>query len=161
MRFMHKLSVATLLLAGSCAAPEVDLLDADRDLSEQRTRRMNLVVQEWAGSDWGEGTEMTVSALRPSIAQHCLALVAESPELSSCSGYIADTCSNASVCPAASSLCEALTLRELVHGRSDSDRLTTHWSAGISSVGTRTWMVRALPGCRWMRPRFSSSTTMR
>lgn len=107
--------VATLLLLGSCAAPEVDLLDEDREISERRTRRMNLVVQQWnaSTSSWAEPTELTVNALNSHVLTHCEGLVAQSSELASCFPIVGNSCSDDAVCPAALSLCAALTFREL------------------------------------------------
>lgn len=107
---MHKGACLVAVFLASCAMGPVSLLEDDKD-SDERIRRMNLVVVEATGPE-----ERSATVVEGYVAAHC-----EAQLDGSCPGTV-DTCQG-DVCDAQVRLCQALTFREI--GLSPDDVLLT------------------------------------
>lgn len=105
---------SAMLFVASCVGPDVTLLQhEDGEASEERLRRMNLIVEDWDGTAWSAGTERSTGAMDEYIHEHCTQQLSATPAFLSCGGAPSDDCARNYTCPAQLALCQALLAREL------------------------------------------------
>lgn len=114
--------MAVIPFLASCVGSNVSLLE-DGAESDERLRRMNLLVEPWNAGDstWKAPEEREISALQADVYDHCGYVVAQGTAMAGCftggPGYTGSECFG-SICEAQRELCRALTFRELAQSLS-------------------------------------------
>lgn len=112
-------TLCSLLLGSACTGDEVRLLEDDWR-SQERLRRMDLVVEQWTGSppDWVVvPTATTVDDIDGWVEDHCRVTLEQTPAFNGCDAPTGPC--DPWVCNAQRELCRALTFRDMAEGVDD------------------------------------------